>query len=1346
MTAHALSIVHARGESFPPGASADRKPSGSPEQAYEALRTSCDRYGIYPCNLLQRKQLQSTTERYRRHLDEEEKRLFNLDFEEIYFHELEDKGTDYRTLMIRNSPSVQDHLHKDGRDPKSRFVFIQAEHSRAPLNCSRDSFSHILSYHQVPPSFIEFISAFGSTHYPTDYHMTGFDSDDTLGRCDSNLINISTLGRSGREHRMQYLLRSVERDFDSNGSRKWNIRQFAVYHSFDLVEGKALWINIKANSVLEDRIKEATADSAILDSAALDDLSNSFAATLLIHLIFIEWCDEDWRTCINDCEGKIRDILAKAQTSQIVQPPEFSTSAKQALGLQKAQTTGPSDREKWPPSGPLAWGREILTHLNSPSRYRHRATEDPEEFRTAGDDGRLHNWQFKNLRNLDTFSFGEVQHLHYLSEQLQSYLLVMDLNHQALRDIAERYRNLPHRRGFPQPLRKDCGEHIDSFVRRVERIRKNLEIRMSQVKSLLASLEDGKTLFDGILQYRNIQIGRIFTESSYGQSQKMERIAYKTEKETISMHVITCVTLAFLPAMFVAAFFQSGVVESGRDDYRKAVLYPYICWLVLPAVLQASLHKLAIMTTLTQLEADFRQWVGSHARPGINGFGKEDKYVSGAQLEHYWRSPGNFSDILRTINPPIFVSFDTIREKFLRVFSILVFISQTATITLFLEEGMNDDKLPLEERNLPLEWPRCFGAAMKDQWQFSPWEFIKHGSDSRRLLPNQILPVRYKEVLTREVWGSAAARIHVVNVDDDCCGPIPQEVVFKVYEGADGKQLYTREAEIYTRLRRFEETSITKCYGSFACKETERRIIILEHASKGSLLDFFDKTQPPVYPSDLEMLWLSLLELLEGLWVLHNPDRNDSGSLVGIHQDIQPANILVFPRNTDSPYDVSFKLADFGLAEIVRGVEGEGATVPTENEGNRMYSAPESYPNYEIQSEARPHVNSLVDLWSLGAVYSDFLAWSIGGPDSRERYRKKRRDAIAKLSHITERGVVACFHDGNKRLPAVEVFHNEILKETKHGDFVSPCMSKFILTFMMVESRERLSALVAKGQAIKEIDEARSGRKPQRPSTPNTGCPTAFQKRPFSFGGERKVSVAEVYEELKKKRNWISFRTHRNQPSEAGMHLPGMQRARNQIDLHGGRDQIFVFDDFDSMREHRRMVTETARVISYSVKVSDKDGMDLYFASDSVHPQKCKSSSDVESKIANKIMASGYCDMRKCLEDVMDRVIKNGMQPTGIYIFTDGVWNPGHDDKVEQVICDAIDLLISTNAKPKRLMFQFIQFGHDTQGTKRLKFLDDGCKRLHRGVEYDIVDTKYCDDHVPKIIIGSISPFNDNDA
>jgi hypothetical protein len=77
---------------------------------------------------------------------------------------------------------------------------------------------------------------------------------------------------------------------------------------------------------------------------------------------------------------------------------------------------------------------------------------------------------------------------------------------------------------------------------------------------------------------------------------------------------------------------------------------------------------------------------------------------------------------------------------------------------------------------------------------------------------------------------------------------------------------------------------------------------------------------------------------------------------------------------------------------------------------------------------------------------------------------------------------------------------------------------------------------------------------------------------------------------------------------------------------------------------------ETARVISYSVEVPDKDGMDLYLASDSCNPQKCQNSSDVEAKIRNKVTVSGWCDMKKCLEDVMAHVKASGTKPAGIYI------------------------------------------------------------------------------------------------
>ncbi|KAI1008357.1 hypothetical protein LB504_001269 [Fusarium proliferatum] len=740
------------------------------------------------------------------------------------------------------------------------------------------------------------------------------------------------------------------------------------------------------------------------------------------------------------------------------------------------------------------------------------------------------------------------------------------------------------------------------------------------------------------------------------------------------------------------------------------------------------------------LAVDFRQWVDDNARTGVNGLDEEKKYVSSTQLENYW-SPAALYEIISTIDPPLSVSVDTIRNKCLHIFSILVFVSELGNIGLFLELGINDSSLPLGKHHLPEKWHGCLDKFLDDQWQFCPWIFPRLESDKRQLPTRQILPIRYKVPVTREGWSSPAARIHVVNIDDDHCQSIPREVVFKIYEGVDTRQLYRREAGVYTRLRRFDG-SITSCYGSLEYPETNKRIIILEYSREGSLLDFFKKT-PPNDSSDLELLWQRLLLLLDGLYLLHNLDKNDSKSLSGIHHDIQPANILVFREEGNSAYDVSFKLADFGLAEIVRINGGEGATVPIDNEGNRMYSAPEAYSNYKIMSEVRPHLNTTIDLWSLGAVYSDFLVWSIGGGECQERYRKKRKDVIAKLTHITEAGFDACFHDGHKVLPAVEDFHRRVLNDKVDGDFISTCMSGFILEFMLVESQARLSAMQAKSRAIKMINDAKSGSTTKRPTTPV--IVPAVRNRLSSYPGERKVCVWEVYQALDKKSNWKPLWRHRSQPSDAGMSLPGMQNARNQINRYGGRDQILVIDDYESMREHKRNVMETARVISYSVKVSDKDGMDLYFASDSCHPQKCQNSSEVEAKIRNKSTVSGWCDMRKSLSDVMDHVKANGTKATGIYIFTDGIWEPEREPDVKDVIHESIKLLIEKKAKPADLMFQFIQFGYDLEGSKRLKFLDDDCKRTHRGVEYDIVDTKHCDDHVPKIIIGSISKHNDND-
>jgi hypothetical protein len=147
------------------------------------------------------------------------------------------------------------------------------------------------------------------------------------------------------------------------------------------------------------------------------------------------------------------------------------------------------------------------------------------------------------------------------------------------------------------------------------------------------------------------------------------------------------------------------------------------------------------------------------------------------------------------------------------------------------------------------------------------------------------------------------------------------------------------------------------------------------------------------------------------------------------------------------------------------------------------------------------------------------------------------------------------------------------------------------------------------------------------------------------------------------------------------------------------------------MHEHKKKAMKTARVISYVAKEADNDGMEVYAASRTAQgPIICKTSSDVESAIGKFKTVEGTCNLRKCLEDILKRVLKeHNFKPTSIYIFTDGIWEPG-DDQVKAVIRKAIKFLIKHQLPSSALMFQFVQFGSDPEGELRMKKLDDDCK------------------------------------
>ncbi|KAF5549962.1 serine threonine kinase [Fusarium napiforme] len=1300
----------------------------------------------------------------------------------------------YKETTIAGPADLEKHLGQNSEDPHYCMIYC-----------------YLSTFYQIPASFLDFLFSFGQNQEPLDYHMTGFNGSDTLDYPKSDIVEIPKLGRSGREHAVQYLLRSVESSVKGN-KVVWNIRQMAVHHTYDLTTGKAFWLNIKANSIMQDRLKESITNDPKFNPTLAKGLASSFASTLMTHLVHIEWCDESWRQCINELEEKIRVVLQKAKTASVGQEPDLHAAVKAAVrltGLEKPTSPSPACFNPCD-----AIGKPLTSYLHSalgkPSPKAHTTPLLPFAHKTAAapmsetDDDLAK--RLKSLKALEAFSVEDLQLLHYLGEQLENFRLVMLLNRQTLRDISEHYQDLTNRDNFPREQKKECERAVASFARRVERVRKNLEIRVTQIESLRAWLQEGKTLLEGILQYRSVQVSHIFTESSHSQSAKMERIAYKTEQETISMHIITCVTLAFLPGTFVA-----GPVS--------------VDWLALAGILQSFS---APMDSGPQKK--FCTYVESKLVNGVNGHGETVTYVPRAALENYW-SQANVNDVLDSYERPIHENSTYITKNLRHIFSTLVYTGHTPQISWFCRHvrSSNDHHFPFSEKDFPhnCPWSKDF---LEHQWKFCPLSFTPDTVFKRTLHSKHILPVAYEECLTDSAGPSGAATLWRVHIQSECTLPLSKAstVVFKTYKGARSQRLYESEAEAYSQLLRSNnEGYITKHFASFSFEDIDKSIIVLEYAEGGSLLDFLKSTNIPS--------------------TLDEPTASCHWSLTGVHQDIQLSNILVFPqKDKSSRFDVNFKLADFGLAKIGRTSSPEDS-LTTSTKGNRMYSkntfedtawvqtngdiaSPETYANYRVQDRSRTEISTACDMWSLGAVFSDVLVWSITDESGREDYRLKRQEEISSKPHLRASKHDACFHDGSSRLAAVDEFHNHVLQNRRQTDHLSPYMSQLIIESLLTERLRRLNPMQAKLRADEHIKMFMDGHYQNTPVSPvsftngawrspsiltpaSTPTPplqkratlhSTTEPRPYhvpdrsrtrqSYTTETRnpvsetsvspkpptrhepltespapepvstlnnhslpiakpaptntvVTVDQVYQLLEQKDRLFAFSSSLGAKADKGaeiMDLPGMQEARSKIAEARGRDQIMLVDNFGSMEQHKPKAMRTARVISYVAKIADDNGMEVFAASETTKkPATCTSSGKVEKAIKKMKTVKGKCNMQKCLYDILNRVLVPGQfRPTSIYIYTDGVWEPG-EDGTKHSISRAIRFLDRHGYNSSALMFQFIRFGNDPIGTERLDYLDNQCKQQTATDLYDIVDAKHCDEHVPDIVIGSISRWHD---
>lgn len=316
---------------------------------------------------------------------------------------------------------------------------MNAPNARDRLKVDREMFARILTYHQVMPSYLDLVFAFGKQEHPKDFHFCGFRADSRLDN-DAPKLELRERRRSGRELRMCYSLRSVE-SVESQRHWPWSIRQCAVYHAYDVETELATWIVIKANKVIRNRIK------SIVDNRT-PSVQNSFAleypalkSALDTHHMICSWSTESWRWYINFLEQRFQQISAKTLTES---------------------TTLESLRQEM--SAPVA----------APN----------------SDTGNERNGRDEQQGT----SFDQLQDVHFVEEKTNEALLVVKGNQDVLDSLRQHYQDSFDMLRYDDDLDVSQFQAIPRFRDRVERVRKELVMQQHRLETLLKMIADRRSL------------------------------------------------------------------------------------------------------------------------------------------------------------------------------------------------------------------------------------------------------------------------------------------------------------------------------------------------------------------------------------------------------------------------------------------------------------------------------------------------------------------------------------------------------------------------------------------------------------------------------------------------------------------------------------------------------------------------------------------------------------------------------------------------------------------------------------------------------------------------------------
>lgn len=456
------------------------------------------------------------------------------------------------------------------------------------------------------------------------------------------------------------------------------------------------------------------------------------------------------------------------------------------------------------------------------------------------------------------------------------------------------------------------------------------------------------------------------------------------------------------------------------------------------------------------------------------------------ELFRYW-TIARIRDACESYSEGIDTRPDLIRNRYLRVFSTLVYVGHLAYIPAFQQNELWDQRFP--NTTLPGPWApvpsyRSMFDAFKDhQWMFFPVILDRDSLDSSWLPPERILPIHIEEIIRPQLHSERAA-ITKVRFHPSCNSLVKSDgtaesnppYILKTYHGQQHEQHYRHEAQAFARLLHNPTSTehVVKCHATFKHGETYN--LVLEWVPGGDLLQYFETQRPPQTSEEIIDFWESLVKFTVGLHRIHQVilpgDRSDQYQLV--HQDIKPDNILLDSSAGPRTYQFSPIIADLEHSHIMHAREDTTVIPAIDRRGNQMYCAPESSHHSGFNRTGPNNITWQADIFSAGAVLSDAASWVAKGEDGRGEYLRRRLEELEKIEGFANSGYETAFHDGSERLPCVDAMHRDIRKSLPSHDKMTARVLDIIENHMLVLPNDRLRAKLLYNKFEKEAKDART--------------------------------------------------------------------------------------------------------------------------------------------------------------------------------------------------------------------------------------------------------------------------------